>query len=146
MGMHKVDYIRRQPWIADYNALVDAINWLLDRAQRKKEVVPITIERQVKDYSFFYWQEVGLPFEAEFILTSPEDATRFFSTYALTYKETAQINDVIIKWDIASINMRVVETITEKEKKQEVIFETIEAEPVVKPKRKKNGKKKTSWN
>jgi hypothetical protein len=53
MGMHRVDYIRRQPGIGDYNALVDAINWLIDKAQERKEIVHIVIEREVKDYSFF---------------------------------------------------------------------------------------------
>lgn len=143
MGMHRVDYIRRQPGIGDYNALVDAINWLIDKAQERKEIVHIVIEREVKDYSFFLWNEVSLPYEANYTLITPEDATEIFGAYAFTYKETTQINDAIIEWKIISLDIKVAEKITEKEKKQEVILETIEAEPIEeKPKKKK--KKKTS--
>lgn len=143
MGMHRVDYIRRQPGIGDYNALVDAINWLIDKAQERKEIVHIVIEREVKDYSFFLWNEVSLPYEANYTLITPEDATEIFGAYAFTYKETTQINDAIIEWKIISLDIKVAEKITEKEKKQEVVLETIEAEPIEeKPKKKK--KKKTS--
>lgn len=46
-----------------------------------------------------------------------------------------------------AVDINVTEKITEKEKKQEVIFETIEATPVEeKPKKKRGRKKKTSWN
>jgi hypothetical protein len=53
MGMHKLDYIRRAPGIGDYNALVEAINYLIDKVNEKREIVPIKIEREVKDFSFF---------------------------------------------------------------------------------------------
>lgn len=53
--MQKLDYIRRAPGIGDYNRLVDAINQLIDKVREKKEVVHIAVEREVKDYSFFYW-------------------------------------------------------------------------------------------
>ena len=51
--MLKLDYIRRAPGIGDYNRLVDAINWLIDKTQEKKELVHMVVEREVKDYSFF---------------------------------------------------------------------------------------------
>ena len=148
--MFKLDYIRRFPWIGDYNNLVDAINQLIDIVEKKKEVVPITIEREVKDYSFFLWNEVTLPYEADYILASPEDAAEVFWTYALTYKEVAQINDTVIKWNIVSLNVKVTEMVTEKEKKQEAVFETIETitdeKPLKQKKKRGRPKKKTSWN
>jgi len=145
--MFKLDYIRRAPGIGDYNRLVDAINWLIDKAQEKKELVHIVVEREVKDYSFFLWNEVELPYEASFVLVSPEDVTEIFTQYAFTYKETSQINNAILDGDMVQLDIKVTEKITEKEKKQEVVFETIEATPVEEtPKKKRGRKKKTSWN
>ena len=142
--------IRRFPWIGDYNNWVDAINRLIDVVNKKKEVVPIVIEREVKDYSFFLWEEVALPYEADFILATPEEATNIFWKFALTYKETNQINNIILDGNIVALEIKVAEVVTEKEKKQEVIFETIETskddEPIkVKKKRGRKPKKKTSW-
>lgn len=69
-----------------------------------------------------------------------------FWAYAFTFKETTQINDAIMHWNIVAVDIKVTEKITEKEKKQEIMFETIEAEPVEAPKKKRGRKKKTSWN
>ncbi len=149
MGIFKLDYVRRQPWIGDYNRLVDAVNRLIDKAQEKKEVVSITIEREIKDYSFFLWNEVALPYEASSIILTPEDATEIFSQYAFTYKEVAQINKAITEWKVVALEIKVKELITEKEKKQETAFETIETiskEELSKPKKKGRPKKKSSWN
>lgn len=147
MGMLKLDYIRRAPGIGDYNRLVDTINWLVDKVQEKKEVVHIKIEREVKDYSFFYGGEVDLPFVANYLLTTLEDAIQLFGAYAFTFKETTQINDAIMHWNIVAVDINVTEKVTEKEKKQEAIFETVEAVPVEeKPKKKRGRKKRTSRN
>lgn len=146
--MHKVDYIRRQPWIGDYNALVDAINRLIDKVQEKKETTEIYIEREVKDYSFFKGVEVDLPFETDFLLVKPEDAYEVFDRFVFTYKETNQINDAIVSWKIVYLNIKVTELVTEKEMKQEATFETVEtvtAEELSKPKKKGRPKKKNSW-
>lgn len=145
--MHKVDYIRRQPWIGDYNALVDAVNQLIDKIQEKKETIEINIEREVKDYSFFKWVEVDIPFEETFLLLKPEDVYEVFDRFVFTYKETNQINNAIIEWKIVSLNIKVTELVTEKEIKQEATFETITTVPteeLSKPK-KKGRPKKNSW-
>lgn len=145
--MYKVDYIRRQPWIGDYNALVDAVNRLIDKIQTKKETIEISIEREVKDYSFFKWTEVELPFAENFLLLTPEDVYEVFDRFVFTYKETNQINDAIIEWKIVSLNIKVTELVTEKENKQEVMFETVNtvsAEELSKPK-KKGRPRKNSW-
>lgn len=141
--------IRRFPGIGDYNILVDAINQLIDIVEKKKEVIPVSIEREVKDYSFFLWNEMELPYEADFIITSPEDAAEVFWAYALTYKETAEINNIIIKWNIAALHISVTEKVSEKEKKQEAVFETIETinvEEVKAKKKRGRPKKRNSWN
>lgn len=145
--IHKVDYIRRSPGIGDYNALVDAINYLIDKVSEKKEVIPITISREIKDFSFFLWNEVQLPYNNNYIIITPEDATNIFKNYAFTYKETSAINDAIIQWKIVALEINVTELVTDKEKKQETIFETIETikdnEPI-KWKKKRGRKKKSS--
>lgn len=145
--MHKLEYIRRQPWIGDYNALVDAVNQLIDKIQEKKETVEINIEREVKDYSFFKWVEVDMPFEETFLLLKPEDVYEVFDRFVFTYKETNQINNAIIEWKIVSLNIKVTELVTEKEIKQEATFETVttvSVEELSKPK-KKGRPKKNSW-
>lgn len=146
--MHKIDYIRHAPGIGDYNRLVDAVNRLIDKVQEKKEIVHIEIEREVKDYSFFFWGQVELPYEANFNLITPEDATEIFGAYAFTYKEIAQINDAIIAWNIVALDIKVTEQVTEKEKKQETTFEKIESVDLDKPVKvkSKRGRKKKSWN
>ncbi len=145
MGMHKVDYIRRAPGIGDYNALVDAVNWLIDKVNEKKEILPMEITREVKDFTFFMGEEVSLPYEKDIIIISPEDATNLFKTYALTYKETSAINDAIIKGKIVSLKINVTEKVTEKEKKQETVFETVETITLDKPIKWKRGRKKKTW-
>lgn len=147
--MYKLSYIRRFPGIGDYNILVDAINQLISEVDKKRKVIPVVIEREVKDYSFFMWNETTLPYEASFILTSSEDAANVFWNFAFTYKETNQINDIIIEWNIVALEIKVTEKVTEKEKKQEAVFETVETMDLDKPvkAKKKRGrpKKKTSW-
>lgn len=146
--MQKISYIRRQPWIGDYNALVDAVNQLIDKIQEKKDVVEITIDREVKDYSFFKWNEIELPYINTFLLIKPEDVYEVFDRFVFTYKETNQINDAILEWKIVSLTIRAIELVTEKEKKQEITFETINSiaiEELSKSKKKKK-KKKSSWN
>ena len=147
--IHKVDYIRRSPGIGDYNALVDAINYLIDKVNEKKEVIPITISREIKDFSFFLWNEVSLPYNNNYIIITPEDATNIFKNYAFTYKETSAINDAIIQWKIVALEINVTELVTEKEKKQETFFgyvKTVDLDAPVKeePKKKKRGRKKKS--
>lgn len=149
--MQHLASIRRQPWIGDFNLLVETINKLIDIVNRKKEVVPITIERQVKDYSFFHWEEVSIPYETSLILMTPEDAASVFWKFALTYKETAQINNVILEGNIVSLEVKITEEISEKDKRQEIIFEDAESTIIQQPtgeKKKKRGrkpKKRTSW-
>jgi len=145
--MQKVGYIRHSPGIGDYNALVDAINYLIDKVNEKKEIIPITISREIKDFSFFLWNEVSLPYNNNYIIITPEDATNVFKNYAFTYKETSAINDAIIQWKIVALEINVTELVTEKEKKQETIFETIETikdSELIKWKKKRGRKKKSS--
>lgn len=146
--MHKLDYIRRFPWIGDYNHLVDVINQLIDIANKKKEVVPMVIEREVKDFSFFLWEEVTLPYEANFVLVTPEDAANVFWKFALTYKETNRINNAILDGNIIALEVKVAEEISEKDKTQELVLGRIQSFSEDKPakvKKKKGRKpKKTS--
>lgn len=153
MGMHKLEYIRRAPWIGDYNALVDTVNEIIDRLNRKVEFQEIAITREVKDYKFFNWEEFRLPYYREHTITSIEDASEVFKLYALTYKEMNSITKAIEEWKIVSLTVSVTEEVTEKEQKQEAIFETVQTIEIagLEPKKEKKKKatkkkKKTSRN
>ena len=140
--MHKLDYIRRQPWIGDFNTLVDTVNQIIDRLNRKIEIEEVVISKEVKDFKFFNWEETSLPYHAVHTLSNTEDASKIFKLYALTYKEMNNITGSIEKGNIVSLVVDVTEEVTEKEKKQEAIFETIETMPT---KKKGGRKKKNSW-
>jgi len=149
MGMQKLDFIRRAPWITDFNMLVEKINEIIIKLNAKIEIEEVTIAREVKDYTFFKWEETKLPYHQEFTITSNEEATKVFEMYNLTYKEIKQINDIIIKWNIVALTIDVVEEVTEKDKKQETFFgyvKTVDLDAPVKEKpKKKRAKKKNSW-
>lgn len=153
MGMiRKIDYVRRPPSLTEFNGLIEKVNEIIDKLNTKIEIEEVAISRQVKDFTFFKGEETKLPYHIEYTITSNEDATKVFELYNFSYKEIKQINDIIIKWNIVTLAIDVTEEITEKEKKQEVIFEkvkSIDLDAPVKEKPKKRGrkpKKKTSWN
>ena len=148
--MHRIDYTRKFPGILDYKRLVDAINELIDKVNAKVEIEEVTIERQVKDFNFFNWEEVKLPYKWEHTITDVEDAQKVFGKYAFSYKEMKQINDLILHGKIVSLIVNVTEEVTEKDKKQEVMFDKVETVDFKKPVKVKwkrgRPKKKTSWN
>lgn len=151
MGMQKLDFIRRQPGITDFNMLVEKINEIIIKLDTKIEIEDVSIDRQIKDFTFFKWEETKLPYHQEFTITSNEEATKVFEMFNLTYKEIKQINDIIIRWNIVTLTIDVTEEITEKEKKQEAAFEKVETLDLDKPikvkwKRGRKPKKRTSWN
>jgi len=148
--MQKLDYIRRAPWITDFNTLVDKLNEIITKLNSKIEIEEVAISREIKDFTFFKGEETKLPYHIEYAITSNEDATKIFELYNFSYKEIKQINDIIIKWNVVALTIDVTEEMTEKDKKQEVIFEKVEAIELDKPikvkwKRGRKPKKKTSW-
>ena len=150
--MKKLDFIRRQPGIWDYNMLVEIVNSIIDRLEARIDVVPYHIEREVKDFSFFNNEEVPLPYQAHYTISNQEDASKVFGKYIFSYDEMKDINKAIENNNIVSLTISVKELITEKEEKQETIFEKVETEvvteqPVVepKPKRKYTKRKKSKW-
>lgn len=147
--MQKLDFIRRQPGITDFNMLVEKINEIIIKLDTKIEIEDVSIDRQIKDFTFFKWEETKLPYHAEFTITSNEEATKVFEMFNLTYKEIKQINDIIVKWNIVALAINVEEEITEKEKKQGALIgyvKTVDLDAPVKEKpKKKRAKKKNSW-
>ena len=155
--MHKLEYLRRDPRLWDYNALIEAVNQIIDKINSKLEIESIEITREVKDFKFFNGEEVILPFKTTYSITTTEDASNVFSKYAFTYKEMNKINDAIIKWKVVALTIKVTELVTEKDKKQEQMFQVVEslstedlatkidipAKKETKPKKKRW---KTSWN
>lgn len=153
--MKKINFIRRQPGISDYNMLVEIVNSIIDKLEERIDVLPYTIEREIKDFSFFNNEEVPLPYKAHYTIANTEDASNLFSKYILSYDEMKDINKALEKGNIISLTISVKELVTEKDEKQETIFNTIETEVVKqepieekKPKKKstkKTPKKKTKW-
>jgi len=151
--MKRLDFIRRAPWITDYNLLVETINKLIDKQEQKIEVEPIVVNREVKDFWFFNNEEVPLPYEAYFTIYNTDIATAVFNKYVLSFDEMKAINKALEKGKIVSLSIFVKELITDKEEKQEAVFETINTEvvtPIEEPKEKKEApkkrwRKKTKW-
>lgn len=145
--LYKLANIRRQPGINDYNQLVDAVNSIIDRLNAKIEIVNVAVNREVKDFKFFNGEEVKLPYHSVHTIASVEDATKVFAMYTFSYKEMKEVNDLVVSGKIVSLTIDVTEEVTEKEEKQEVLFETVEAvtlEKPVKEKKKKATKKRGS--
>ena len=162
--MRKADFIRRQPGIWDFNMLVESVNSIVDRLEAKIDVVPFQIDREVKDFSFFNNEEVPLPYQAHYTISNQEDASKVFGKYVLSYNEMKDINKALEKGNIVSLTILVKELVTEKEEKQETIFDTVETEivwaqcvegwepevivkekPKKKATKKSTAKKKTKW-
>ena len=145
--LYKLANIRRQPGINDYNQLVDAVNSIIDKLNAKVEIVNVAVNREVKDFKFFNGEEVKLPYHSVHTIASVEDATKVFAMYTFSYKEMKEVNDLVVSGKIVSLTIDVTEEVTEKEEKQEVLFETVEAvtlEKPVKEKKKKATKKRGS--
>jgi len=145
--LYKLANIRRQPGINDYNQLVDAVNSIIDKLNAKVEIVDVAVNREVKDFKFFNGEEVKLPYHSVHTIASVEDATKVFAMYTFSYKEMKEVNDLVVSGKIVSLTIDVTEEVTEKEEKQEVLFETVEAvtlEKPVKEKKKKATKKRGS--
>lgn len=145
--LYKLVNIRRQPGINDYNQLVDAVNSIIDKLNAKVEIVDVAVNREVKDFKFFNGEEVKLPYHSVHTIASVEDATKVFAMYTFSYKEMKEVNDLVVSGKIVSLTIDVTEEVTEKEEKQEVLFETVEAvtlEKPVKEKKKKATKKRGS--
>lgn len=145
--LYKLANIRRQPGINDYNQLVDAVNSIIDKLNAKVEIVDVAVNREVKDFKFFNGEEVKLPYHSVHTIASVEDATKVFAMYTFSYKEMKEVNDLVVSGKIVSLTIDVTEEITEKEEKQEVLFETVEAVTLKKPvkgKKKKATKKRGS--
>lgn len=145
--LYKLANIRRQPGINDYNQLVDAVNSIIDKLNAKVEIVDVAVNREVKDFKFFNGEEVKLPYHSVHTIASVEDATKVFAMYTFSYKEMKEVNDLVVSGKIVSLTIDVTEEVTEKEEKQEVLFETVEAvtlEKPVKDKKKKATKKRGS--
>lgn len=134
MGMlRKLDYTRRPPSLTEFNTLIERVNQIIDKLNQKIELEEVIIERQVKDFKFFNWEEHTLPYHTTHTITSIDDTTKIFNSYTLSYKEMKQINDLLAKGKIVSLIIDVIEEITEKDEKQEINFEKVESIDLSKP-------------
>lgn len=130
--------------MTEFNTLIERVNQIIDKLNEKIEIEEVIISREVKDFKFFNWEEHKLPYHTIHTLTSVDDVTSIFDKYAFSYKEMKQLNDLISSGKIISLVIDVTEEITEKEEKQEVVFETVETVDLSKPikAKKKRGRPK----
>lgn len=145
--IRKLDYVRRPPSLTEFNTLIERVNEIIDKLNAKIEIEEVTISRKVKDFKFFNGEEQSLPYHTTHTISCMEDASKIFNTYTLTFKEMNQINAFLLEWKVVSLIIDVIEEVTEKEEKQETIFETVESVDLSKPikaKRKRWKPKKTS--
>lgn len=111
----KVDYTRRLT-INEFNTLIEKVNEIIDKLNQKIEIEEVSISREVKDFKFFNWEEVKLPYVAQYTITSTDEASKVFEQYAFSYKELKSINDLIIQGKVVALTINVTEEITEKDK------------------------------
>lgn len=145
--IRKLDYVRRPPSLTEFNTLIERVNEIIDKLNAKIEIEEVTISRKVKDFKFFNGEEQSLPYHTTHTISCMEDASKIFNAYTLTFKEMNQINAFLLEWKVISLIIDVTEEVTEKEEKQETIFETVESVDLSKPikaKRKRWKPKKTS--
>lgn len=131
--LKKLDYVRRVPSLTEFNTLIERVNQIIDKLNQKIELEEVIIKRQVKDFKFFNGEEHKLPYNITHTLTSIDDATKIFNSYTLSYKEMKQINDLLAEGRIVSLIIDVTEEITERDEKQETIFERVETIDLSKP-------------
>lgn len=137
--------------------MVEVVNSLIDKLEERIDVLPYSVEREIKDFTFFNNEEMPLPYEAHYTIQNLEDATKVFWKYIFSYSEMNDINKALDKWNIVSLTIKVKELVTEKEEKQEAIFDKVETEVVENPieeevvekpkkeKKKKTTKKRNKW-
>lgn len=123
--MEKVPILMREPRMWDYNKIANIVNQIIDKLEKKREVVEQKIERVVKDYVFFKWKEVIFPYEEQITISSPEDYQYVIDHYNLTNKEIKQMKESLDEWKIIWLAISVQEEMTDKDIKQEMMFNTI---------------------
>lgn len=124
--MQKARIIMRQPWMNDYNELAKIVNEIIEKLEEKKEVVPIQLTKYVKDYNFFKWVETPLPYEAHYTITTEEDFLNLIKKYNLDDRDLNAYKGIIDNWRILSLSITINEDLSEKDLKQEEMFQTVE--------------------
>lgn len=142
--MEKLKLFNRPLRLADVNKMIETINRLIDKVDKKVEIQDIQITKYVKDFKFFKWRTETLPYENSFVLSSVEDLQRLFNDFDIWVDMSWALSEMINKWIIVNLSIFIWEDLTEKDKKQEIMFETIETKPIEKVEKKKTVKKKTT--
>lgn len=142
--MDKLNLLMRAPWMWDYNNVVSKINEIIDYITRKVERKDIQIVKCVKDYHFFKWKKVDLPYQSDYIITTLEELYDVLSKYNIEREISTLLIDLVNDWTIVNLSISITEDITEKDKKQMATFETIETQPIEEVKPKKKTTKKTT--
>lgn len=140
--MEKLRLFNRPLRLADINNIVDTINQIIDKIDKPINIQEIQLTHIVKDYYFFKWEETPLPFDEEFTLTNVEDLDLLLHRFNIDLETVKWIEWLLNKWVYVKLWIHIEEDISEKDKKQEVMFETIKTKPIDKVEKKKVVKKK----
>lgn len=128
--MKKLNIITRQPRISDFNNVIYTINDIIDKLNQKIKFQDIKIAKVVKDYNFFKEEWVKLPYDRDYVITCLEELYDILDTYNVDREMTKTLIDSVTEWYIVNLSIHIEEDVSEKEKKQEEMFETIKAQPV----------------
>lgn len=128
--MKKLNIITRQPRISDFNNIIYTINDIIDKLNQKVKFQDIQIAKVVKDYNFFKEKWVKLPYDRDYVVTCLEELYNILDTYNVDREMTKTLIDTVTEWYIVNLSIHIEEDVSEKEKKQEEMFETIKAQPV----------------
>ena len=140
--MEKLRLFNRPLRLSDVNNIVNTINQIIDKIDKPINIQEIEYTDVVKDYYFFKWEETPLPFDEEFTLTSVEDLDLLLHRFNIDLETVKWIEWLLNKWIYVKLWIHIEEDISEKDKKQEVMFETIKTKPIDKVEKKKIVKKK----
>lgn len=154
--MEKIPILMREPRMWDYNKMAYAINNIIDRLEKKVDMQSIQLTKSVKDYSFFKWEEVELPYNTNCIIRNAEELNELLWKYNFDSITSWALTDMINKWIIVNLWISVNEEVTEKDNKQEELIKTIESKPIEevikevkienkKVKKQKQKKEKSKW-
>lgn len=128
--MQKIRLISRQPGMYDYNIMATTINEIIDKLEKKKNIIQYHIEKEIKDFWFFKGNETKLPYKKEYTVNTYEDLENIKAIYAFSLKEMKELNE-LLKDNSILLTLNIFWTFndkkTEKEKKQEIALKTIDS-------------------
>lgn len=142
--MERLAHLNRPIRINDWNTMVDIVNHLLDTAEQPTQMVTVNITRKVRNYDFFNWEEVQLPYHYNVVVGRRFEVVPLTFKFKLEEKEVKEISEKIEEGYLVSVNVDVTEDTTKEEEYQDEIKVTKEKKVFITKTKKKDGSKSTS--